>query len=222
VADDTGTQYAGLAPMERAAASADFHMRTCDAPTIAECEQCQRRLDRIQTYLAVLLPAHRAQVLDEAADRARQLNGPMVARLRRCAADTSPNWDGAVTVYPPESRDLVALIDYLLAATGPTATPETRQEPDGGPAVPVDAPGAQRPTEGVRLRDSEAERDRLADTVRRYQPVINAAKAWADPDASWAGDVRDTPQDLALVQAVDALDASPGDAETGQRDEEPK
>ncbi len=43
-------------------------------------------------------------------DRAR-LNGPMVARLRRCAADTSSNWDGAITIYPPEARELVALID---------------------------------------------------------------------------------------------------------------
>jgi hypothetical protein len=35
----------------------------------------------------------------------------MVARLRGCAADTSPNWDGRVTIYPPEARELVALID---------------------------------------------------------------------------------------------------------------
>lgn len=66
--DDTGTQYAGLTPMERSAVSADFHMRTCDAPTIADFAECQRRLDRIQAYLAVLLPAHRAQVLEEAAE----------------------------------------------------------------------------------------------------------------------------------------------------------
>lgn len=39
------------------------------------------------------------------------LNGPMVARLRQCAADTSPNWDGKITIYPPEARELVALID---------------------------------------------------------------------------------------------------------------
>ena len=42
-----------------------------------------------------------------------RLNGPMVERLRRCAADTSSNWDGAVTIYPPDARGLVALIDYL-------------------------------------------------------------------------------------------------------------
>lgn len=40
-----------------------------------------------------------------------RLNEPMVAKLRRCAADTSPNWDGKVTIYPPEARELVALID---------------------------------------------------------------------------------------------------------------
>lgn len=44
-----------------------------------------------------------------------RLNEPMVAKLRRCAADTSSNWDGQVTIYPPEARELVALID---AATG--------------------------------------------------------------------------------------------------------
>lgn len=42
-----------------------------------------------------------------------RLNRPMVERLRQCAADTSPNWDGKVTVYPPEARELVALIDAL-------------------------------------------------------------------------------------------------------------
>lgn len=45
---------------------------------------------------------------------ARNLNRPMVARLRRCAADTTPNWDGQITIYPPEARDLLALIDSLL------------------------------------------------------------------------------------------------------------
>jgi hypothetical protein len=54
-------------------------------------------------------------------DGPRRLNGPMVARLRACAADTSPNWDGAVTVYPPEARDLVALIDDVLTDVTPAA-----------------------------------------------------------------------------------------------------
>ena len=40
-----------------------------------------------------------------------QLNGPMLGRLRQCAADTSSNWDGKITIYPPEARELVALID---------------------------------------------------------------------------------------------------------------
>lgn len=42
-----------------------------------------------------------------------RLNKPMVARLRACAADTSSNWDGQITIYPLEARDLVALIDHL-------------------------------------------------------------------------------------------------------------
>jgi len=40
-----------------------------------------------------------------------RLNVPMVARLRECAADTSANWDGKINIYPPEARELVALID---------------------------------------------------------------------------------------------------------------
>jgi hypothetical protein len=45
--------------------------------------------------------------------RAMRLNRPMLDRLRRCATDTSPNWDGACTIYPPDARGLVALIDAL-------------------------------------------------------------------------------------------------------------
>lgn len=45
----------------------------------------------------------------------KRLNRPMLASLRACAADTSPNWDATATVYPPSARDLVALIDALLA-----------------------------------------------------------------------------------------------------------
>lgn len=52
--------------------------------------------------------------LTAAVDQARHLNGPLLTKLRRCAADTSQNWDGAVTVYPQETRGLVALVDYLL------------------------------------------------------------------------------------------------------------
>lgn len=52
------------------------------------------------------------------AERAKptRLNGPMVARLRKCAADTSPNWDGKILIYPPEARQLVGLIDERIAA----------------------------------------------------------------------------------------------------------
>jgi hypothetical protein len=45
-----------------------------------------------------------------------RLNGPMVDRLRKCAADTDPNWAGRITIYPPEARELVALIDRYQAA----------------------------------------------------------------------------------------------------------
>lgn len=41
------------------------------------------------------------------------LNGPLLARLRQCAADTSGSWIGAMTVYPPEARGLVAFIDAV-------------------------------------------------------------------------------------------------------------
>jgi len=51
-----------------------------------------------------------------------RLNGPMVARLRRCAADVDPNWYGRVTIYPPEARELVALIDHSGVAGEPEAT----------------------------------------------------------------------------------------------------
>jgi hypothetical protein len=57
------------------------------------------------------------------------------------------------------------------------------------------------------------ERDRLADTVRRYQPVIDAAKAWRAMRLGTP--TQPKPEAHALIQAVDGLDASPGDAETG-------
>ncbi len=45
----------------------------------------------------------------------KRLNRPMIEQLRRAAADTSSNWDVTATVYPPSARDLVALVDALLA-----------------------------------------------------------------------------------------------------------
>jgi hypothetical protein len=57
-----------------------------------------------------------------------------------------------------------------------------------------------------RLRDAEAERDRLADTVRRYQPVIDAAKAWRQMRSGTP--TRPKPTALALIEAVDALDTA--------------
>lgn len=81
-------------------------------------------------HLAGERDALRAQVeaLTAERDRAREavskvehLNQPMLTRLRKCAADTSPNWDGAVTLYPPETRGLVALIDAALAVPAAAA-----------------------------------------------------------------------------------------------------
>lgn len=45
-----------------------------------------------------------------------RLNEPMVSRLRQCAADTSANWDGRITIYPTEARQLVDLIDAAAEA----------------------------------------------------------------------------------------------------------
>jgi len=47
----------------------------------------------------------------------RQLNGPMLARLRKCAADTSSSWDGKITIYPPEAQGLVALVAAVESLT---------------------------------------------------------------------------------------------------------
>jgi hypothetical protein len=48
-------------------------------------------------------------------EQVHRLNGPMLARLRECAADTSSNWDGKITIYPPEARELVSLVDAALS-----------------------------------------------------------------------------------------------------------
>jgi hypothetical protein len=60
----------------------------------------------------------------------RLLNGPMVERLRKCAADTSSNWDGKIKIYPPEARQLVFLID------------ESRELVDLAQAVPAEVRAA--------------------------------------------------------------------------------
>lgn len=49
----------------------------------------------------------------------RHLNQPMLNRLRKCAADTSPNWDGRITIYPNEARQLIALADAADALPDP-------------------------------------------------------------------------------------------------------
>jgi hypothetical protein len=52
----------------------------------------------------------------------QRINKPMLEKLRRCAADDSPNWDGRVTIYGPEARGLLALIDAISRGT-PSDTP---------------------------------------------------------------------------------------------------
>lgn len=48
-------------------------------------------------------------------EQVSRLNEPMLVRLRKCAADTSASWDGRITIYPPEARALVLLIDAALS-----------------------------------------------------------------------------------------------------------
>lgn len=79
-----------------------------------ECQAVGRLEQAISDALASMSETTR---LAAAVEQVRHLNRPMVNRLRACAADTSPNWDGAVTIYPPGARGLVALIDLLLGAT---------------------------------------------------------------------------------------------------------
>lgn len=73
--------------------------------------------------------------------RAGRLNGPMVERLRACAADTDPDWAGAITIYPPEARELVDLVDAdadlldLLAAIAAEIDRQDRFHPAGYPAT---------------------------------------------------------------------------------------
>jgi hypothetical protein len=66
----------------------------------------------------------RHEYLAAAADQARTLNKPMLDRLHGCAADTSDDWQGKIVLYPPEARELVALVDRL------TAEPETSTDDD--------------------------------------------------------------------------------------------
>lgn len=49
------------------------------------------------------------------AELVTRLNRPMVEKLRKCAADYSPDWSGKVTVYPMEARQLVQLIDTAIS-----------------------------------------------------------------------------------------------------------
>ena len=58
---DTGTQFAGLTPAERAIAAVIPHMSTCDAPTIDDCGVCRNRLELIRRDLAAVTPVIRRQ-----------------------------------------------------------------------------------------------------------------------------------------------------------------
>lgn len=56
--------------------------------------------------------------------RAQLLNVPMVAKLRQCAADDSPNRDTKINIRPPEAHQLLALIDAAIRSAGVAAAPE--------------------------------------------------------------------------------------------------
>lgn len=58
--------------------------------------------------------------METAKARVATLNTAMLDRLRRCAADTSPNWEGSITIYPPEARELVDLVDAVGGAPQPS------------------------------------------------------------------------------------------------------
>lgn len=111
-------------------------------------------------------------------ENTRQLNGPMVDRIRQCAADTSSSWIGAMTLYPPEARQLVALIDEgreitdLAAAVPPEVRPAFVQAVKSARAV-ADGDLRQQHAKIVKLHDevdllradldkSRRERDSLA------------------------------------------------------------
>lgn len=58
---DTGTQFAGLSELERAAAMAELHMSVCDAPTVEECIQCRGVLRVIRRVIEAVAPVARAE-----------------------------------------------------------------------------------------------------------------------------------------------------------------
>lgn len=116
----------------------------CGAPiSIPRCAVCGRvNGDAIRRQVGDIVAERTAELraalagAEQATTDARRayehLNRPMLDRLRKCAADTSPNWDGVVTVYPPETRGLVALIDAVgaLAADVPAAAEEETHRRD--------------------------------------------------------------------------------------------
>lgn len=71
----------------------------CEGPTL-------NPVDMVTCHVCALLARLRGR-----ANERPHLNQPMVAKLRVCAADASPNWDGRVTIYPPEAAGLIAFID---------------------------------------------------------------------------------------------------------------
>ena len=89
---DTGTQYAGLSDVERAAAMADPHMQACDAPTIDECRYCRSRLVTIRELVAAVSPVIRRQVAEE---------------LRAVASGRSEYLDGDVSFADADPRVLM-------------------------------------------------------------------------------------------------------------------
>ena len=76
---DTGTQYAGLTDVERAAAMVEPHMQACDAPTIDECRYCRIALRVIRRTVSAVTP-----VIERYARRQVAVEIDRYARDREC------------------------------------------------------------------------------------------------------------------------------------------
>lgn len=106
MADDTGTQYAGLTPDERTLARVHPHMATCDAPAIDDCPPCRVVLARIRRDLAALaadgrlLPAG-GETREEWTVAARYPTGErFVAAVN--GQDRCPNCDHRTSIHHDE------------------------------------------------------------------------------------------------------------------------
>jgi hypothetical protein len=108
--------------------------------------------------LVAVLPAHREQVLDEAAEAIELAEGRRCPECRGKPASLKWNRSyeregrcGRGHRWTIRRRDWTDPVEVIrrLAATGPETTPIQPVEPDRAEVVPEEAPEAQRPIEGV-------------------------------------------------------------------------